>query len=175
MRQIKRTPAALAGDDRGRSAMGAGFDWDPTSPVQVVLDRLDGVRRAGRDWIALCPAHDDRSPSLAIASGDADVVLLHCFAGCAASDVMHSIGLTLADLFPRPRGVGGSQNRKRISAEARFRAAISTVLREATIIEVAASDLAKPTSLSEEDRQRLIEAVERIHQAWEVLRGHRND
>jgi len=155
--------------------MGAGFDCDPTSPVQVVLDRLDGVRRAGRDWIALCPAHDDRSPSLAIASGDADVVLLHCFAGCAASDVMHSIGLTLADLFPRPRGVGGSQNRKRISAEARFRAAISTVLREATIIEVAASDLAKPTSLSEEDRQRLIEAVERIHQAWEVLRGHRND
>ncbi|MFD1040825.1 CHC2 zinc finger domain-containing protein [Pseudoxanthomonas kaohsiungensis] len=154
--------------------MRASFDCDPTRPVQAVLDRLDGVRRAGRDWIALCPAHDDRSPSLAIASGDADVVLLHCFAGCAASDVVHSIGLTLADLFPRPRGLGGPRTRNRISAEARFRAAFSTVLHEATIIEVAASDLAKRATLSEEDRQRLIEAVERIHQAWEVLRGHRN-
>ena len=33
----------------------------------TILDRLDGVRPTGDGrWIARCPAHDDRSPSLSI-------------------------------------------------------------------------------------------------------------
>ena len=36
-------------------------------PIDRLLDRLDGVRQNGRDqYLAKCPAHDDRSPSLSI-------------------------------------------------------------------------------------------------------------
>jgi hypothetical protein len=73
-----------------------------TSATARVLDRLDGVRPTGNGcWIAKCPAHPDRSPSLSIRDAN-DRVLLHCFAGCDPDDVLAAIGLGLKDLFERP-------------------------------------------------------------------------
>lgn len=37
-----------------------------------------------------CPAHDDRSPSLSIADGETKL-LVHCFAGCNARDVLAAL------------------------------------------------------------------------------------
>ena len=34
--------------------------------LQDVLARLEGAKRSGDGWIALCPAHDDHRPSLSI-------------------------------------------------------------------------------------------------------------
>jgi putative DNA primase/helicase len=49
-------------------------------------------RRAGRDnWIARCPAHDDRDPSLSISVGDTREVVFKCFAGCTQSDVIAAL------------------------------------------------------------------------------------
>ena len=42
-----------------------------------------GGHRAGRTWMARCPAHDDRQPSLAIREGRDGKVLLRCHAGCS--------------------------------------------------------------------------------------------
>jgi hypothetical protein len=47
-----------------------------------------GGRRSGRTWLACCPAHDDREPSLAIRDGDDGRVLVHCHAGCDQRDVL---------------------------------------------------------------------------------------
>ena len=69
--------------------------------LAVLLGRVREVRRTQRNqWSALCPAHDDHEPSLSITE-KAGRVLLHCFGGCAASDVLAAIGLTFADLAPR--------------------------------------------------------------------------
>lgn len=66
-----------------------------------LLERLEGVRPNGRGrWMARCPVHEDRSPSLSIRETDDGTILLHCFAQCPATDVVTAIGLTLADLFP---------------------------------------------------------------------------
>jgi len=47
-----------------------------------VLDRLDKVKQTGPDrWIACCPAHDDKSPSLAVRELDDGRILLHDFGG----------------------------------------------------------------------------------------------
>lgn len=48
-----------------------------------------------------CPAHDDRSPSLAIGLGK-HTILFHCFAGCSSADILAGFALdvlvfTLAD------------------------------------------------------------------------------
>jgi hypothetical protein len=47
-------------------------------------------RRSGRGYIAPCPAHDDRSPSLSISERDGRV-LVHCFAGCSQTDVITAL------------------------------------------------------------------------------------
>ena len=76
------------------------------SPLDRVLDALEGVRPTGEGrWIARCPAHADRSPSLSVATGDDDDrVLLHCFAGCATDDIVAGLGLEVRDLFPSDSG-----------------------------------------------------------------------
>jgi len=50
-----------------------------------------GGHRAGRDWMARCPAHDDRTPSLAIHEGCNGKVLLKCHAGCSQRDVIGAL------------------------------------------------------------------------------------
>ena len=68
-------------------------------PINFVLSRLKNVRRSGDGNQASCPCHDDQSPSLSVLEGDDGRVLLKCFAGCTAEDIVRSIGLTMADLF----------------------------------------------------------------------------
>jgi hypothetical protein len=68
-----------------------------------LLDRLDGVKRSGDlRWMAKCPAHLDKTPSLSIRAQDDGRVLIHCFAGCPSIDVLQAIGLDFGDLFDKP-------------------------------------------------------------------------
>ena len=66
--------------------------------AQEVIDRLERVTGGKGKWMASCPAHRDKSPSLAVNEAD-DRVLVHCFAGCETADVTAAIGLNVADLF----------------------------------------------------------------------------
>lgn len=69
------------------------------NPADTLLARLPGARPAGAGkWVARCPAHEDKSPSLSIRDAG-DRVLLKCHAGCSAAAVVAALGLTLADLF----------------------------------------------------------------------------
>jgi putative DNA primase/helicase len=55
------------------------------------LVRALSGRRIGRAWIARCPVHDDRRPSLAIAKAKNGKVLVHCHAGCNQRDVIATL------------------------------------------------------------------------------------
>ena len=66
--------------------------------VDDLIARLDGVRRSTNGWMARCPAHDDKHPSLSISEGDKGL-LIHCFSGCAAQDVCTALGINMRDLF----------------------------------------------------------------------------
>jgi hypothetical protein len=73
-------------------------------PLKVFTDALEarGCSWRGHPWkgVAQCPAHEDRSPSLSFAEGVDGRVVLYCFAGCEAEDVVRALGLAWADLFP---------------------------------------------------------------------------
>ena len=72
-------------------------------PADIVLARLRGVvLRGPGGWIACCPAHADRRPSLSLTETDERKLLVHCHAGCDPASVMEAIGLTTAFLFPTP-------------------------------------------------------------------------
>ncbi len=74
---------------------------------EAFLARLEGVRSRGPGRAsALCPAHQDRSPSLSVAEGRKGI-LLRCFAECDKPAIVAALGLTMADLFfdaPSPHG-----------------------------------------------------------------------
>ena len=70
--------------------------------VDEFLGELERVKKSGPGWIARCPAHEDRSPSLSVREGDDGRILVRCFAGCTVDKVCASLGLRLADLFPGP-------------------------------------------------------------------------
>ncbi len=75
-----------------------------SSQLDNMLSRLHKVRKNGNDYMACCPAHDDKSPSLTIAEKEDGRVLLHCFAGCSADEVLGAIGLELKDVMPENVG-----------------------------------------------------------------------
>lgn len=68
--------------------------------IGKLLSKLEQVKGKGDQWIARCPAHDDRTPSLSIKETGDGTILLKCWAGCGAADVVHAVGLELKDLFP---------------------------------------------------------------------------
>lgn len=64
------------------------------------------ARSAGRyKWMARCPAHADKNPSLSISAGSDGKALVHCHAGCPQSaviDALRALGLWSAgDNRPR--------------------------------------------------------------------------
>lgn len=69
--------------------------------VTELLARLAGVRKTGAGtWVAKCPAHSDRSPSLSIRLEQDGRVLLYCFAQCDTGDVLAAVGLSFRDVMP---------------------------------------------------------------------------
>lgn len=70
------------------------------SPVDLIVGKLEGVRRSGVGFVARCPAHDDRRASLKVDAGGDGRALLHCYAGCEPAAVVAALGLTLSDLYP---------------------------------------------------------------------------
>jgi hypothetical protein len=80
-----------------------------TTPIDAVLSRLEGAKPAGKNaWKALCPAHEDRNPSLSIKTAADGTVMLHCHAGCPAKAIVQALGLEMRDLFVREHQKNGA-------------------------------------------------------------------
>lgn len=132
--------------------------------ADILLSRLDKVRRTGQDrWIACCPAHDDKGPSLAVRETDDGRVLVHCFAGCSVHEVVGAVGLDLSVLFP------DTDSGKHLVKSERRPFPAADVLRciafEALVVAAAGAALLSGHPFTELDRERLIVAVSRIQSA----------
>src|SRR4029077_14921045 len=55
------------------------------------LAKALGGRKAGGGWMARCPAHDDREPSLSIREAEDGKILVHCHAGCDQEQVIAAL------------------------------------------------------------------------------------
>ena len=73
-------------------------------PIERLLERLEGVEESNGSWKTLCPAHEDRKPSLSVAEGDDARALVKCFAGCETSEIVSALGLEMKDLFEHRNG-----------------------------------------------------------------------
>lgn len=50
-----------------------------------------GGHKGGDGWMARCPAHHDRTPSLSIRDAENGRILVHCHAGCGQRDVISAL------------------------------------------------------------------------------------
>lgn len=137
------------------------------SPVESLLARLEKVKGRNNNWTAKCPAHADSSPSLAVRQVEDGRVLLHCFAGCETESVLSAVGMSMSDLFPP------DEKRKQYPVEGKpaikpaFYA--SDLMRiigfEALVVQIVAFDIAHGKPLSQETRDRMLVAYQRIDEA----------
>ena len=75
--------------------------WGPPAQRRV-FDALEIRDCRPRGTGALCPAHDDHSPSLSVSYRDGRVAL-HCHAGCETESILDALDLTFSDLFDGDR------------------------------------------------------------------------
>src|SRR5216684_2297646 len=66
--------------------------------LEEILGQVKGVKRNGKGWRALCPAHEDKNPSLSIDVRDSKI-LVHCHAGCSQEGVLVAMGVEARELF----------------------------------------------------------------------------
>jgi hypothetical protein len=127
-------------------------------PQNPVLDRLEEIAARGPgNFIARCPAHDDRRPSLSVRILDDGRTLVHCWAGCAAADIVHAVGLELSDLFPLAENRGGKN-----SVIPPYRDLLRLLARETWVVRLAAERIATGEKLDIRDIQRVRKAHHRI-------------
>ena len=132
-----------------------------------VLDRLDGPKQTGTGkWMAKCPAHEDRSPSLSVRELEDGRVLIHCFSGCGAGDVLAAIGLRMGDLFDKPIAHHLPPVRGGFSA----RELLELNAHEANVVTLLACD-AQTRTLTAAELERLAQAAARLGKAQDLVHG----
>lgn len=125
--------------------------------IQEIITRLNKVTKKSGGYMACCPAHDDRNPSLSIGELRDGRILIKCFAGCGAADVMASIGMTLGDLYPQalgefsPHWLVQKAREEREKQDAKLR-------HEKRILEIAKADRESGKPLSIKDKERELKA-----------------
>ncbi len=60
--------------------------------ITEILESLH-ARRSGSGWIARCPAHDDKAPSLSLKITETGRLLAYCHAGCTFDEIRQALGL----------------------------------------------------------------------------------
>ena len=140
--------------------------------TEEFISKLEGVRQTRKGgWLARCPAHEDRSPSLSVSEGDDGRILLNCFGGCSAHEVVRSVGLEMDALFPdRLPGTEYVKGLRRPFPAADVLAALAD---EALLVAVAAYNQAHGIELDDRDRERLLAAYGRIAAGRRLALGER--
>lgn len=136
--------------------------------ADLLLSRLEKVRPTGKaQWLACCPSHQDRSPSLSVRELPDGRILIHCFAGCGVDEVLGSLGLEFDALFP-------DAPQERVKGLRRpFPASdvLAALADEARVLAMGAAWLNQGIVLNAEGRARMVLAASRIEAGRALANG----
>ena len=116
-------------------------------------------RTHANQFLACCPAHDDKNPSLAI-KDMSDRLLIKCMAGCGIEDIMEAANLTWDDIMPEKQP---TENYKPAPIKIYATDILKSIRFEAQIVTLAAIELKNGKPLGKIDHDRLLVAMERIN------------
>ena len=130
--------------------------------AEALLSHLEAVRETGKgQYLARCPAHDDRSPSLSIRDTDDGRVLIHCFAGCETEDILTAVGMVFSDIMPER--IGTEHTYKRNPNWIPAKDALATLDHESLVVAIIGADFLEHKEIDNEIWDRLGAAVQRIN------------
>ena len=137
-----------------------------SSPMEILMNQLEQVKRTGKGrFIARCPSHGDKHPSLAIRETDDGVILLHCFAGCDVGSVVGALGMDLSDLYPKNEASNRKLEKRPINASD----LLILAAWESLLASIIACDISKGKL---NDKGRLLVAAGRLQNIAEVANVH---
>lgn len=132
----------------------------------TLLSRLDKVRQTGQGrYLACCPAHEDKNPSLSVRELDDGRLLLHCFTGCDVHSVLSALNLSMADLFPDSGRMPQARPERHPFPAADVLRAVAF---EALVVMMAASSLLAGEPFTAMDLERLTLAYTRLQSALQA-------
>ena len=138
--------------------------------IESLISRLDGVKETGHGkYVARCPAHDDKSPSLAIKECSDGRILIHDFAGCETEAVLAAIGLDFSDVMPER--IGTEHSYKPLKPRFDARQVLEYISHELTVVCLITDRLAKSTVGDDQDR--LILAAGRFSNALKMTQSNK--
>jgi hypothetical protein len=139
------------------------------NPADKMIPLLPWSKRTGPGrWIARCPAHEDKSPSLAITEKEDGRLLVFCHAGCEVSAIVGAVGLEISDLFP-PRFTTDYKPPERRPVHAED--ALKALAHEATVLAIYASEWNWGTPPNTDGIERIQLAAERCWAAVAMATG----
>ena len=60
--------------------------------AHTLISRLHKVKRTGAGrWIAACPSHPDKHPSMGVRELDDGRVLVRCYSGCSVEEILGAL------------------------------------------------------------------------------------
>lgn len=143
-------------------------------PLHDLLNTLEGVKKTGPSrYIARCPSHQDKRPSLTITEKDDGVVLIKCWAGCGAAEILRAVGLEFSALYP-PRDDAKGHQYPRTKRPWNPADLLRIMAFEAWLVAIAASRMNNGETPSDADRARIHIAATRLERAAEAARGASN-
>lgn len=132
--------------------------------INDFLGYFEKSYRSGKDeYQCLCPAHQDKTASLSIKNLPDQRILIHCFAGCAANDILGAVGLTFDDIVPKRLG-----DFKPVSKPFNPYAVLKAISNETLLVALAGLEVANGKTLLQEDKDRLMIAVNRLREAYQI-------
>lgn len=132
--------------------------------INDFLGYFEKSYRSGKDeYQCLCPAHNDKTASLSIKNLPDERILIHCFAGCAANDILGAVGLTFDDIVPKRLG-----DFKPVSKHFNPYAVLKAISNETLLVALAGLEVANGKTLPQEDKNRLMIAVNRLREAYQI-------
>jgi hypothetical protein len=133
--------------------------------ADALLNQLKNVKPRGQgQYMARCPAHNDKTASLSVKCCDDGRVLLHCFAGCEPDAILGAVGLEFSHLFP-DRVTDHAPPVRQIMPAADI---LRILEREVMVIAIIASDILEHREMSQETWERLAKAANRVN----TMRGY---
>ena len=133
------------------------------SKIENLLSGLQKLtpRGPGR-WIACCPAHDDRNPSMTIRLIEDGRILLHCFAECGINEILAALNLSIEALFPEHLPNDAYRPVRMPANPSDILACCAT---DSMFLAVCAIDMARGDTITENDKSSILDAARRLQDA----------
>lgn len=140
--------------------------------LNAILSGLVKVKQTGNGkYIACCPVHSDKSPSLGITEKSDGIILMRCFGcGAGALEVCNSLGIDPANLFPPTDNV---RYEKKVRGGFSAWQLLNVLRTDLIRLLVIANDLKKLNALPNDDRDFIAEIILRLNDGLSYLEGNR--